>query len=262
MSVQQAAKVLELLEFYARTRQPASLAEISQAMGWPRSSTFSLLQALAERGFLYEPRVRAGYYPSPRWLSLIQKVADAEPLPETLHTIVHELSLETGETVALGGSAGTSAIFLAVRESPAAIRYFAQVGHRLPIHASATGRALLGQYGRDERMALYRRVTFQQHSPSTPISIEAVETELRRAAERGWHESRGDFSPDLVGVGIPLPVGERRLSLVVAGPSFRLLGRIPATAAAIRQVVAHYADDLGDKAPEGRTLHRSLGRQG
>lgn len=244
MSVQQAAKVLELLEFYARTRRPATLAEVSHALGWPRSSTFSLLQALAERGFLYEPRARAGYYPSPRWLSLIQKVADAEPLPEILHTLVRELSQETGETVAIGGPAGTSAIFLAVQESTAAIRYFGQVGHRLPIHASATGRALLGQYGREERMALYRRVAFQQYSPSSPISIEAVEAELRRAAERGWHESRGDFSPDLVGVGIPLPIGERRLSLVVAGPSFRMLDRIPRIAETMQRTLAHYAEEL------------------
>ena len=245
MSVHQAAKILDLLEYFARTQKPATLAQLSQDLGWPRSSTFSLLQALAERGFLYEPRARAGYYPSPRWLALTQQVANAEPLPEILHMLVRELSQETGETVAVGGPAGTSAIFLAVHESQASIRYFAQVGHRLPIHASATGRAILGQYSREERMALYRRIEFRQHSPSTPVSIEQVEAELRHAAERGWHQSFGDFSPDLVGVGVPLPLGERRLSLVVAGPSFRLRDRIAETAAQIKQMLAHYASELG-----------------
>ena len=69
MSVHQAAKILDLLEYFARTQKPATLAQLSQDLGWPRSSTFSLLQALAERGFLYEPRARAGYYPSPRRLA-------------------------------------------------------------------------------------------------------------------------------------------------------------------------------------------------
>ena len=51
MSVHQAAKILDLLEYFARTQKPATLAQLSQDLGWPRSSTFSLLQALAERGF-------------------------------------------------------------------------------------------------------------------------------------------------------------------------------------------------------------------
>ena len=47
MSVHQAAKMLELLEFFARQRKPATLAELSAGLGWPRSSTFSLMQTLA-----------------------------------------------------------------------------------------------------------------------------------------------------------------------------------------------------------------------
>lgn len=244
MSVQQAAKILELLEFYARTQRPASLAELSAALGWPRSSTFSLMQALAERGFLYEPRARGGYYPSPRWLSLVQKVADAEPIPDVLATLAAELSAQTGETVAISGPAGTSAVFLVVQESPAAIRYYAEVGQRLPIHATATGRALLSQYGRAERMALYRRVAWHRYSAATPLSIEAVEAALDQAARRGWHESHGDHAPDLTGVALPVPLGERRLALVVAGPEFRMIGRLPEIADMIRLTLDRYAGAL------------------
>jgi len=250
MSVQQSVKMLELLEFFARTQKPASLAELSAALGWPRSSTFSLMQVLAERGFLYEPRARGGYYPSPRWLTLIQKVADAEPIPDVLTTLVAELSAETGETVAVGGPAGTSAVFLVVQESSAAIRYYAAIGNRLPIHATATGRALLSQYSRAERLSLYRRVTFEKYSPATPLSIEAVEAALRDATGRGWHESHGDHAPDLTGVAVPLPLGERRLALVVAGPEFRMLSRLPEVAATIKQALARYAEALRTSEPE------------
>ena len=250
MSVGQSAKMLDLLEFFARTRQPASLAELSVGLGWPRSSTFSLMQVLAERGFLYEPRVRGGYYPSPRWLALVQKVADAEPLPDVLTTLVAELAAETGETVAIGGPAGTSAVFLVVQESAAAIRYYAAVGNRLPIHATATGRALLSQYTRAERLSLYRRVTFEKFSPATPLSIEAVEAALRDAAGLGWHESHGDHAPDLTGVAMPLPLGERRLALVVAGPEFRMLSRLPEIAGMVRQALARYAEALRSSDPD------------
>ena len=125
MIVRQAANVLELLEFFARRKEPATLSEIADALGWPRSSTFNLIQTLVDRGYLYEPRPRSGYYPSPRWFSVAQHVAAAEPLPEFVHALVGELSAETGETAAIGAPAGINAIFVDVQESPAAVRYFA-----------------------------------------------------------------------------------------------------------------------------------------
>lgn len=237
MIVRQAANVLELLEYFAGLGRPATLSEIADAFGWPRSSTFNLLTTLSERGYLYEPKPRAGYYPTPRWLEQAQAIAAAEPLPVWARTIVAELGEDLGETVAIGAASGTTAVFLEVRESPAPIRYFARVGHRLPIHASSTGRALLLQYTADERQALYRKIEFRPFGQNTPVSIEMVEAELRRSRERGYCVSFADFSPDLAGVAMPLPIGGRRLSLVVAGPMFRMEQRVPEVADAIRRAI-------------------------
>jgi len=255
MIVKQAANVLDLLEYFVRHKEPATLSEIADTLGWPRSSTFNLVQTLVDRGYLYEPRPRSGYYPSPRWLALAQNVAAAEPLPQFAHALVAELSAETGETAAIGAPAGVNAIFVEVQESPAAVRYFAQVGHRLPIHATSTGRALLAQYTPEERFALYRKIEFRQWSPTTPISIEALEAELRRSAERGYHQSLADFSPDLAGVALPLPFGERRLSVVVAGPMFRMVERLDLVADVIRRAVIRHVGQPGSVSPLKEFFH-------
>jgi IclR family transcriptional regulator, acetate operon repressor len=258
MIVKQAANVLDLLEFFVRRGEPATLSEIADALRWPRSSTFNLLQTLVDRGYLYEPRPRAGYYPSPRWLVLAQHLAAVEPVPEFVHALVAELAAETGETAAIGAPAGINAIFVEVQESTAAVRYFAQVGHRLPIHAASTGRALLAQYSREERFALYRRIEFRQWSPTTPISIDAVEAELRRSAERGYHQSLADYSPDLAGVALPLPVGDRRLSVVVAGPMFRMVDRLEVVAGIIRRAVKRHTE----RPEAGGSVSAFFSRQG
>jgi len=241
MIVRQAAYVLDMLEYFAQARRPATLAEIADHFGWPRSSTFNLLTTLAEKGYLYEPRPRAGFYPTPRWLAMAKVIAEVEPLPEWMHALVVELATETGETTAIAAPAGTMAVFLDVEESPAAIRYFAKIGHRLPIHATASGRALLLQYTPEERSALYRKVEFRQWGPSTPISIDAVEAELRRSVERGYCQSLSDYSQDLGGVALPLPLGERRLSLVVAGPEFRVASRMAAIAETVTRLITRHA---------------------
>jgi IclR family transcriptional regulator, acetate operon repressor len=240
MIVRQAANVLEILEYFATARKPATLAELADHFGWPRSSTFNLLATLSEKGYLYEPRPRAGYYPTPRWLAMARMASEVEPLPAWTRALIADLSQETGETASLVAPSGVMGVFIDVVESKSAIRYFATIGHRIPIHAAASGRALLLQYSREERDSLYRKIEFKQYGPSTPISIDGVENELRKSVERGYCQSFGDYSRDLVGVALPLPIGDRRLSVVVAGPEFRIGAKAPEVAALIMRLVEQH----------------------
>jgi IclR family acetate operon transcriptional repressor len=238
MLVKQAANVVELLEFFARHRQPATMAEISDMLNWPRSSTFNLVGTLAEKGYLYEPRGRGGYYPSPRWMSTVREVADSDPLPVALMEAVASIQARTGETTAVGQATGTHVIFVHVCESEQPIRYFAQIGTRVPIHASSAGRAILSHYSRREREAIYRRIAFTDYSSTTPMSIDAVEAELEEALQLGYHQSNSEFIPDLAGVALPLTLDHRKLSIVVAGPTSRCLQRRPQTASIIKEELA------------------------
>ena len=244
MLVRQAANVLELLEYFARRKRPATLAEISDDLGWPRSSTFNLVGTIAEKGWLYEPQARSGYYPSPRWLTLAQSVADAEPLPDIARALATEIADRTGETTAIAALAGTFAIFLHVVESRQSVRYFAEVGDRVPVHASSVGRAILSQRSPAERQAIYRKISFEPFSQTTPTSAEMVEAELQAAAERGYHQSASEYIADLAGVALPLPLHGRHLSIVVAGPTSRCLTRRPQTAAIMHEILDLYASDV------------------
>ena len=244
MLVRQAANVLELMEYFARRRRPATLAEISDDLGWPRSSTFNLVGTIADKGWLYEPQARSGYYPSPRWLTLAQIVSDAEPLPTSARALITEIADATGETTAIAALAGTSAIFLHVVESTQSVRYFAQVGDRIPVHASSAGRALLAQRSPEERRAIYRKITFERYSEGTPTNVESIEAELQAAAQRGYHQSSSEYIADLAGVALPLPLHGRQLSVVVAGPTSRCLTRRPDTAVTMQQILGRHAAKL------------------
>lgn len=240
MRVRQAANVLELLEFFASHQQPATLAEISDALGWPRSSTFNLVGTLADSGYLYEPHGRKRYFPSPRWLVLAQTIAAAEPLPEGVHSLVAQVAYETGETTVAGIPTGALVSFVDVVESTHSVRYSARVGDRVPIVASSVGRALLAQYTPQERQALYGKIQFKRYSATTPLTVDAVEAELREAEQRGYHQSNGEYLSDLVGVAMPLPLPGRRLSIVVAGPVSRCLEGRPKTAEIIHKALRRF----------------------
>lgn len=244
MLVKQAANVIEILEYFVRRKRPATLSEISDDLGWPRSSTFNLVGTLADKGYLYEPRTRGGYYPSPRWLTTAQSLADAEPMPEALHSLVAEIVKETGETTSICAPAGTYAVLIHVEESDQSIRYFAKVGTRVPVYASSAGRAILAQYSSQERMSIYRKIQFEKYTTTTPVSIETVEEELRRAQERGYHQSNSEYIDDLVGVAIPISLPHRRLSIVVAGPVSRCFDRRPLIAEALQNGLQRFSREL------------------
>lgn len=246
MQVRQAANVIDLLEFFAARGQPATLAEIADGLEWPRSSTFNLVGTLVGKGYLYEPRYRGGYYPSPRWHSVAAALAENDPLPDSVRHLAESVGRETGETTAIGSLSSQSVMFIHVRESRQPIRYNAEIGTTVPLHASSAGRAILAQMSLKEREAFYRKLNFEKYSDTTPMSVARIEHDLREAEKRGYHQSDSEYIADLAGVAMPLPLRSRRLSIVVAGPVSRCLKRRPVIARIIKAAMERegFSDEL------------------
>lgn len=242
MNVKQAANVLDLVEFFAKHRRPASLAEIAKHFEWPRSSTFNLLGTLAGRGFLYEPKARGGYYPTPLWSALLRQIDSADPIPQQLHHLLETLVERTGETAVLAAASGAHALFVDTVESPHAIRYTAKPGKMVPLHVTATGRALLSQMAPADRGTVLRRATFERYTPTTLMSVAAVEKEIKKSLDRGWFEGNAEFTADLGGVAVPLKMPHRQFAVLVAGPMSRLKSRSEELAKILtREVAKHVA---------------------
>jgi len=251
VNVKQAANVLDLIEFFAAHRQPATLAEIASHFQWPRSSTFNLLGTLAGRGFLYEPRARGGYYPAPLWWNLVQQVESAQPIPRHLHQLLEALVEATGETAALAAASGAHAVFVDAVESPNAIRYAAKPGKLIPLHVTATGRALLSQMAPEERATLLRKATFERYTPTTLMSVAAVERQIKKSQELGWFEGNAEFTHDLGGVVLPLQIPHRQFAVLVAGPMFRVQPRIAELVRLMTRAIDRHLSDAVD-ATEGQ----------
>ncbi|WP_299358583.1 IclR family transcriptional regulator [uncultured Paracoccus sp.] len=242
--MKQAANVLDLLEYFAREQKTASLADLSAHFGWPRSSTFNLIQTLVERGFLYEPKPRGGYYPTSRWLALAQDVAAAEPLPKAALALIRDLADAIGETVWIAAPSGQQAVLLSVIQSAHAVRYTAEPGRRVPIHATASGQAIMSQMTAAQKTAILRKAVFERFGEGTPMSVEEVEQSISASLRRGWFRSASAYSPDLGGVSVPLAFSGRIFSVTVAGPLFRIERRMDETAAEIhRAITRHCGED-------------------
>jgi len=242
MTVRQIENTLALLEFFAERQEPATLADVVRHFGWPRSSAFNILTTLVEAGYLYEPRARGGFYPSSRWQQLSTAFAEGEPVPDALRNIMLRLSEMTGETIWVSAPSGLFAVFLDVIESPAAVRYAAAPGKRVPIHITASGQALLSQMPARDVEVLLRRAAYGTWGPNAPTDIAGVEELMRIGRARGWFRSASYYSPDLGGVAVPVVMGDRIYSITVAGPLFRVEDKAQDHAAALYDAIA---EELG-----------------
>ncbi|MBO9513245.1 MAG: IclR family transcriptional regulator [Variovorax sp.] len=239
MEVKQIANVLDLMEFFAEVQRPATLAEISKHFGWPRSSTFNLLSTLLGRGYLYEPRAKEGYYPSSLWSQCIDKIQRAAPTPPQVREMLEALQAATNETVVLAVASGSHALFVETIESSEAVRYSAPIGKRVPLHATATGRALLSLMPEGDRASILRKAHFTSYTGATLLSVDAVENEIRKSLKRGHFEGVGEYSEGLSGFALPLrdEKGDRQFALLVGGPMFRMTAKRQPVLEAMRKAI-------------------------
>lgn len=238
MPVKQIEKLIALLEFYAERGEPATLADVVEHFDWPRSSAHKMLSTLANTGYLYEPRARGGYYPSSRWSQLSNAFSEGEPIPVALRNIITDLGQQTGETIWISAPSGLFAVFLAVVESSAAIRYAAKLGNRVPIHITASGQTLLSQMPEKDREIILRKATFGNWGPNAARSIDEVRSQMSEASRRGWFISASNYSPDLGGVAVPIVLGNRIYSVTVAGPLYRVANKFEKNAQKIYSAIS------------------------
>ncbi len=240
MLVKQIANLFDLMEFFVRAKRPLSVREIVDEFAWPRSSAFNIVSTMVERGYLYQPVPRGGYYPTTRWMELARELSDAQPLPESVHELLAELAHRTGETLLLAAPEGSSVVFIDVVESSADIRFIAHVGQRLPIQVAAAGRAILAQYSPPERAAILKRISYQRYEKAQFMTADEVERDLQDSAADGWYVNPGVYAPGVAGIAVPFPFRGRRNAIALGGPSPRIEGREAEFGALLREAVQRF----------------------
>ncbi|MEM9061573.1 MAG: IclR family transcriptional regulator [Pseudomonadota bacterium] len=238
MTVRQIENALALLEFFAARGASATQAEIQAHFEWPRSSTYNILGTLVARGYMHEPARRGAYYPTRRWLDIATALADADPLNALLKETLVDLVEETGETAIVAAPAGRHSVYIDVAESLSAVRYAARAGMRVPIHAGATGRALLSCFSEAERKRVLAAIDYTRYGEGALVSPDTVEKEISESIKRGWFQSLHEYDADLAAVALPLVIADRRLALAVAGPVSRLGARCADVAESLSSRIA------------------------
>src|SRR5690606_19455126 len=161
-----ARRAIEVFEFFAERRSPATLTEIARALGCPPSSAFALLSTLRQLGYLDYDRHGRTFLPTLRAALLGIWVNDLFLSDGTILKLMDSLRERTGETVVMGTQSGLHVQYIHVMRSLVRRPHREVATGRLrPLLRSAVGQIILSTKPDEEILAIARRINAMETDP-------------------------------------------------------------------------------------------------
>jgi len=217
-AVKSAVRALEIFEHFAETRVPASVMEISKALGFPQSSTSALLKSLVALGYMdYDAGART-YVPNLRLALLSTWIEKGAYRDEALIRRLERIRDLSGETVVLGLRNGVHAQYVLILEAERPIRLHMKMGALRPLTRTGVGRALLVSESDAEIRRIVRRINAEM--PEYRVEEQAFLALMADVRASGFGETAGDMIPGAGVVAVPLanPPGGSPMAVGIGGP--------------------------------------------
>ena len=137
------SKALSLLDILAGPEARLGLTEIARASGFDKATTRRLLVELKANGLVEQDDTSRDYMLGPSLLRLGRLREARFPFARIADPVVRALAEATGETAHASEYGGGVLASVAVQASDKSNRVIVNLGERLPLHATASGLAVL-----------------------------------------------------------------------------------------------------------------------
>jgi IclR family acetate operon transcriptional repressor len=220
-SVENACKVLEMLVGQNGT----SISELSEEIDLSKSTIHNHLNTLTEAG--YVAKRRGEYQLGLQCLTLGGYARDHHKLHRTARSAVDHLAQETGELALVTTHDRGKSIYLYQVRGADAVTTDSYLGIRLPLHCTATGKAMLAYMEREQVEEIIDQEGLPEQTENTITDPEQLFEELNQIQDR---RVALDNEERILGMrGIASPVikrdsGEVMGALSITGPISRLDG--------------------------------------
>ena len=217
--VKSATRTLDIIEYIVAHDRPLVAQDIAVALGIPVSSLSYLLGTLVDRGYLNRDGRRYSAGPG---LQRLQARPGGFTLAERAAPLVRTLRVQLNETTSFFVRTGWEVEAIVTETSDQALRYAVPTGSRLPMHALASGKALLAALPDDEVDRYFAESERTRFTPSTVTGEKALRREIEEIRKTGIALTDEEFSLGIRGIGRVVTVGGEAVgALSVAVPKAR-----------------------------------------
>lgn len=220
--VKSADRTLDLFEALASSPAPMTAAELSRALGIPRSSLFHLAGTLIERGYLSLDDAHR-YHLTPRLADLARGARPAADVLRHLNPLISTLRDEINETFSFNAARDDQIEVLITHAGNQSLSYSMRTGDLAPLYAVSAGKVVLAAMTKDELDQYLGRVRYEGFTANTIQTHDRLLREIERVRSDGFGYVDEEFTPGIFGVAIGVNVDGRLIGAInVAIPKARV----------------------------------------
>lgn len=244
---QAVARAIALLKAFSDTQPEWNLTDLAQATGLNKTTAFRLLAALeAERLVMRNP-LSGGYRLGVELIAIGGTAMRSNPLRATSRPVLVTLAEQCSESATLELLVEDYVLVVDEIASNNPMGMTQDVGNRLPVHATATGKVLLAALPA-ERIDVLLAGPLARLTDQTIVDPQRLRAELSQVRQDGFAVASGELEPGFVAVAAPVLDRERQViaAISVGGPSLRLTpDRLPEIAAMVQMSARQISRQLG-----------------
>jgi DNA-binding IclR family transcriptional regulator len=240
-------RALAVLGVLAEASQPMGVTEIARRVGLPKSVVHYHVSALVRNRYAEarpDRRYGLGY------AALKLGRGSYSNLEMRTRALPHMRALhhDTWETVALSALVGRERVYVDQLVSPQEIKLAVELGRPFPLHAGASGRAILAFLSLDARETLLSE-PLERLSPHTVIDPAHLRSLLDGVRESGLAVSRSERQPGAASVAAPVfDTHGVAGALSVCGPEYRFDdGSLERYGGLLRTAASQLSQELGSR---------------
>ncbi len=239
---------LGVLEALARADEDGlGPSALGQRVDLDKATVSRLLRTLVEAGYVAQDETTRRYRLTGRILWLAHRASVRLDLRSVAHPHLTALRDELGETVHLGVMDDLRIVYVDKLEADNSIQLVSAIGQTMPLHSTSLGKAMLAALPDEERERTYARMDLSPRTDRTIRDLPTLREEIRRTRLRGYSTDDRENEPfgACVGAAIVRADGRPVGAISVAGPYFRIRGRLPCFGERVRAVAVAIARELG-----------------
>ena len=218
-TVQSVSRAMELLDLIADKKKPLSLAELAEAMDWPKSTVHGLISTLRDYDYVSQSELDGKYYLGIRLFELGNLLQSTWDVHSAARPVMVKLNTQFNETVHLAAEEKGEVLYLEKIDSNRLFQIVSKVGSRLPMHCTGVGKVLLAYRPISEARRILQKKPMQAYTGKTITTLKAMERELKVIRERGYACDNGEVMDGLWCAAAPIydNNGDVRFALSISG---------------------------------------------
>src|SRR3954463_9193908 len=197
-------RVLDLIQLVAASPQPMTLAEIGSQLQLPKPTVHRLCVRLEESKYLTREPGRYRYRVGPATERLSFNAIRRGSASVQWRMILERLVDEIRETCNFTAPAGNEVVYVERVESRWPLRLHLEVGSRVPMHCTASGKLFLAVMDAERRARMLESLTLSRMTERTITTRDQLEQEIAEIAARGYATDDEEFIQGLVAVAVPV----------------------------------------------------------